>query len=161
VILDIALILAFLAPTTAPSSPVQNRIAAALSALRATNPEVQWDAKSAVMADITCDGINDVVVVEYDDQSVWLALVPGAKGGRLGKPIVQQFLVGAGAQSSMCQKPVRIKVWPQDCDGGAEPLPGCKPTKGASEFGLYDDACDHFNFYWDSDRKTLRWWRAN
>jgi hypothetical protein len=145
------LILTFFIPAAA-----QSKVATAVAAVRASNPKVQWDAKTAVTADITCDGIADVVVVGYDDKSVWVALVPGMKDGTLAKPIVQQFPIDAGVQSGFCEKPVRIVVSPLVCD---DDLPGCKPTKGASDFGLYDDACDHFNFYWDSDRKTLRWWR--
>jgi hypothetical protein len=144
--------LMFLLPQAKPTN-------AALAALRASNPKVQWDAKSAVMADITCDGIKDVVVVGYDAESIWVALVPGLKSGKLATAIVQQFLVGAGAQSSICEKPVRIVVSPLDCEGNAGPLPGCKAVKGASGFGIYDDTCDHFEFYWDSERKALRWWR--
>ena len=67
----------------ATPTPVQSQTSAALIMLRASNPKVQWDAKSAVTADITCDGIADVVVVGYDDKSVWLALVPGLKDGTL------------------------------------------------------------------------------
>jgi hypothetical protein len=156
----LTLILAFLLPQQVPSSSVaRNQSRAALTMLHASNPRVQWDAKSAVLADITCDGITDIVVVGYDSESVWLALVPGLKSGQLAKPIIQQFFVGAGAQSSICRKPVRIEVYPLDCEGDAGPLPGCKFVKGASEFGIYDDACDHFEFYWDSERKALRWWR--
>jgi hypothetical protein len=140
----------------ATPTPVQSQTSAALIMLRASNPKVQWDAKSAVTADITCDGIADVVVVGYDDKSVWLALVPGLKDGTLAKPIVYQFPIDPGDQAVFCAKPVRIKVSPLVCN---DDLPGCKPTKGASEFGLYDDACDHFNFYWDTERKQLRWWR--
>jgi hypothetical protein len=120
---------------------------------------VQWDAKSPVVADITCDGITDVVAVGYDAKSVWVGLVPGLKSGKIDRPITLQFLVGAGAQSSICGKPVRIEVSALDCEGNAGPLPGCKAVKGASEFGIYDDECDHFEFYWDSARKALRWWR--
>src|SRR5262249_36601431 len=142
-----------------PTSAPQRQVTAALTTLRASNPKVQWDAKSAITADITCDGIKDVIVVGYDAESVWVALVPGLKTGKLATAIVQQFSVGAGAQSSICAKPVRIEVSSLDCEGNAGPLPGCKAVKGASGFGIYDDACDHFEFYWDSERKTLRWWR--
>jgi hypothetical protein len=155
----LTLVLTFLLPQSAPSTAAQSQTNAALSVLRASNPKVQWDAKSAITADITGDGISDVVVVGYDADSVWLALVPGTKAGKLAKPILQQLLLGAGAQSSICQKPVHIEIYPLDCEGSAGPLPGCKAVKGASSFALDDDACDPFNFYWDSERKALRWWR--
>jgi len=35
----------------------------------------------------------------------------------------------------------------------------CKPTKGCHSFTVIDDECDSFNFYWDSSRRTLAWWR--
>jgi hypothetical protein len=150
----------FLWPQAATSSAAQNQINTALTALRSSNPKVQWDAKSAVMADITGDGIKDIIVVGYDADSVWLALVPGAKAGTLAKPLVSQFSLGAGAQSSVCRMPVHIEIYPLDCEGNSGPLPGCKMVRGASSFALDDAACDPFNFYWDSDRKTLRWWRS-
>jgi hypothetical protein len=151
--------LMFLLPQATPTNAAQRQTNAALVALRASNPKVQWDAKSAVMADITCDGINDVVVVGYDAESVWFALVPGLKGGKLGKPMVNQLLIDPGVQGGLCSKPVHIEIYPLDCEGDSGPLPGCKMVKGASGFQLADDHCDPFNFYWDSERKTLRWWR--
>jgi hypothetical protein len=152
----VLLTLLFSSPT---ATPVQSQTSAALIMLRASNPNVQWDAKSAATADITCDGIADVFVVGYDNTSVWLALVPGLKDGNLAKPIVAQFPIDAGVQNGFCAKPVRIEVEPLDCEGESAPLPGCKPTKGASSFSLVDDACDSFHFYWDSERKELLWWR--
>jgi hypothetical protein len=137
------------------SAAVQNQTSAAIALLRTANPKVQWDAKSAAMADITGDGVRDVIAAGYDDKSVWVALVPGLKDGKLAKPVVQQFLINAGRQDGFCGKPVRIELFPLDCEG----LSGCKASTTAFSFGLYDDKCDHFNFYWDSDLKTLRWWR--
>jgi hypothetical protein len=159
VIAYLVLILTFLFQPPVAGRAAQSQIPTAFTVLRASNPKVQWDAKTAVTADITCDGIADVIVVGYDDKSVWVALVPGMKDGTLAKPIVQQFPIDGGVQNGFCEKPVRIEVRPQDCEGQAGSLPGCKPTQGASEFGLYDDACDHFEFYWDSAMKQLRWSR--
>ena len=120
--------------------------------------KVQWDEKSAAVADITGDGLADVIIVGYDDNSVWVALVPGMKSNKLGKPTIQQFFVGQ-AQSSFCAKPVHIELYPLQCEGDSGPLPGCKQVRGASEFALDDDSCDPIHFYWDQKKKTLRWWR--
>jgi hypothetical protein len=137
----------------------RSQITAAIAAIRTSNPKVQWDAKNAVTADITCDGIADVVVVGYDDKSVWVALVPGMKDGTLAKPIVYQYPVNAGVQSGFCAKPVHIEIYPLSCEEEGKRLPGCKPVKGASSFSLEDGACDSFNFYGDSQQKVLQWWR--
>jgi hypothetical protein len=147
----------FLAPVL-PQNAVQSKIADAFNEVRVSSPKVQWDAKSAVMADITGDGISDVIVVGYDEKSVWLALVAGIKGSKLAKPIIQQFSIGQ-SQSSFCARPVHVDVYPPDCEGNAGPLPGCKAVKGAAQFSLEDGACDSFHFYWDRDRRALRWWR--
>lgn len=89
------------------------------------------------MADINGDGEPDVIAVGYEAKSMWLALVPGIKGGKLAKPFVLQSVIDAGTQDGFCRKPVRIKVFPLDCAD----LPGYKASRGQPGFRLYDDAC--------------------
>jgi hypothetical protein len=134
---------------------------AAISILHAAQPEVEWDAKTAVSADVTCDGKSDTAIVGYvKSEAVWLGVVAGNNDNKASKPVVMKFLVGKHSQDSFCAIPVQIETHPIDCDGDeGETLPGCKKVKGCSDFSLVDNSCDSFNFYWDSSRKKLAWWR--
>lgn len=130
---------------------------AAISALHVAQPKVNWDAKTAVSADVTCDGRADTAIVGYDrNEAVWLGVV----SGNSKYPVTMKFLVGKHSQDSFCSIPVQIETHPIDCEGDeGETLPGCKKVKGCSDFSLVDNSCDSFHFYWDSTRKKLAWWR--
>lgn len=133
---------------------------AGVKALREAKHEVNWDAKTAVVADVTCDGIPDTVVVGYERDAVWLGAVPGTKSNKPGKLTTTRFSVGKQTQDSFCAVPVRVEAYPIECeDEEVGDLPGCRPVKGCSAFSLVDDACDSFHFYWDVSQKALRWWR--
>jgi hypothetical protein len=133
---------------------------AAVKALREAKREVTWDAKTAVVADVTCDGVPDTVVVGYERNTVWLGAVPGTTSDKSAKLTTTRFSVGKQTQDSFCTVPVRIEAYPLECeDEEVGALPGCKPVKGCSAFSLVDDSCDSFHFYWDSSRKLLTWWR--
>jgi hypothetical protein len=136
-----------------------SRLAAALKVLHSTNAAVTWDAKGAKVADVTCDRVADTIVVGYESKAVWLGIVPGSKSTHVGEPITIRFSVGEHTQNSFCEIPVRISIYPIDCENDEGPIPGCKVIKGCSAFSLADDACDSFHFYWDSSRKSLTWWR--
>ena len=132
-----------------------------ISILSAAKPMVNWDAKSAVNADVTCDGKVDTAVVGYEkDEAIWLGVVSGAVGNKPTKPVTMRFLVGKETQDSFCSSPVEIEVQPIGCeDDDIGALPGCKEVKGCSEFSMIDSSCDSFHFYWDSSKKKLVWWR--
>ena len=133
---------------------------AAISILRAAQPTVNWTAKTAVSADVNCDGKADVALVGYEGiDFVWLGLVPGSDFNKSTKPITMQFLVGKHSQDSFCSVPVWIKKLPLDCNGDGDKLPGCKIVNGCSSLLMIDDNCDAFHFYWDSSQKELQWWR--
>lgn len=133
----------------------------AIAILHAAKREVDWDAKTAVSADVTCDGNADIAIVGYEkEQAVWVGVVPGSDKKRVSKPVMMRFPVGKHSQDSFCSVPVQIEAQPIECDDeelGA--LPGCKRVRGCSDFSIVDHACDSFHFYWDSSRKRLMWWR--
>jgi hypothetical protein len=134
-----------------PTATPQHQTSAAIAALQASSPNVEWDVKTAVTADITGDGIEDTVVIGYNARAVWLGFVPGMKSSALGKPQVIELVV--------CRRPVHIQLSPATCEGSTGPLLGCKVVKGTSEIAVVDDACDAYHFYWDRTLKTLDWWR--
>ena len=146
-----SLIMYLLFSQSVPTATPQHQTSGAIAALQASSPNVEWDVKSAAMADITGDGIVDTVVIGYNARAVWLGLVPGMKSGALGKPQVIELEV--------CRRPVHIQLSPATCEGSTGPLLGCKVVKGASEITVVDDACDPYHVYWDRALKTLDWWR--
>jgi len=156
----IATSIVFLAISCRPYPAAATDFAAAIKALEEAKHEVKWDAKTAVVADVTCDGVPDTLVVGYEKDGVWLGVVPGPNAGKSAKLTTTRFSVGKQTQSSFCAVPVRIETDPIECEDeefGA--LPGCKRIKGCLAFSLVDDSCDSFHFYWDSSRKKLTWWR--
>ena len=134
----------------------QNPNGSVLDFLKQNHPSVQWDEKSAKVADVTCDGTPDTVVFGSDPGKVWVAVV---SPNEPRNPQLLSFPLATHSQDSFCSVPVRIELEPFDCDADGEKLPGCKPVKSCSTFSLADDACDSFHFYWDSTRQTIRWWR--
>jgi hypothetical protein len=132
----------------------------AINALRKAKREVNWDAKTAVVADVTCDRVPDTIVVGYERDAVWLGVVPGPGTNKSAKLSTMRFPVGTQSQDSFCAVPVHVETYPIACeDEDIGVLPGCKPVKGCLAFSLDDDKCDSFHFYWESSQKALAWWR--
>ena len=128
----------------------------AVKNLAKLHPDVQWDPKSVAFADVNCDRKNETIVLGKQKNEAVIALVSGE---HQEKTQLLSFPIGSATQDSFCAMPVRIEVSPLECEPDVGPLPGCRPVKGCQSFRVADDECDSFNFYWDSSRKTLGWWR--
>ncbi len=131
----------------------------ALDALRRAEPNAKWDDKSAVLADVTCDGNPDTIAVGYKRKKVFVGVVPGGVSEPASKPMVFEFSVGEHSQESFCETPVRIKTSPLTCRSWYGRLKGCKVVRGCREFAVIDDACDSFHFFWNSSENAFNWWR--
>ncbi|TAK99077.1 MAG: hypothetical protein EPO08_17395 [Rhodospirillaceae bacterium] len=131
----------------------------AIRALEAEVPEATWDQKTAVKADVTCDGANDTLVLGSEKDTVWIGVVPGpGKTSAKLKPLAWNFPISAGNQGSFCARPVRIVPYDHVCENDAYGKMGdCKPIKGCKDFAVVDDTCDSFNFYWNTDGKFSLW----
>ncbi|TMH89902.1 MAG: hypothetical protein E6H44_07605 [Betaproteobacteria bacterium] len=156
-----AVLIGLIALFSASLSGAQDKpdLKAALTGLQAAKPKVSWDEKTAVSADVTCDGKPDTAVIGYEEGFVWLGVIPGYAGDKQAKPMTFRFTVGKDTQDSFCRVPVRIKTSAIGCKTEDFDLPGCKAVKGCSALSLIDEACDAFHFYWNSSRKRLTWWR--
>lgn len=130
---------------------------AAATALRKLNTTVDWNVSSAKIADVDCDGKPDTVMLGSKKDTV----VVGVVWGKASKqPQVFMFPVGRPARDEFCSNPTTIDVSPLDCQtNDSRPLPGCKVAAGCKAFSISDNNCDPFNFYWDSSRGDLSWWR--
>ena len=127
-----------------------------LTNLRKAYPAVAWNEKSVTLADVNCDGKPETILLGSEKSEVVIAIV-SPKSQK--KPQLFSFPISSATQNGFCRMPVRIVVSPLECESDSGPLPGCKPTRSCKEFTVADDECDGFNFYWDSSRKSLAWWR--
>jgi hypothetical protein len=86
---------------------------ASINALRNAQKQVRWDDKSAVVADVTCDGLPDTLVVGYQPDKVWLGVVHGAKRNVTPTTETLSFSLGK-SETSFCTSPVHIETAPID-----------------------------------------------
>lgn len=128
----------------------------AIHHLEKIHPEVQWERRSAAIADVNCDRKPEVIVLGKQSSQAVIAVVSDDSQDKIQ---LLSFPTGGATQDSFCAIPTRIEVNGLDCDSDLGPLPGCKPVKGCQEFSVADDECDSFNFYWDSSHESLSWWR--
>ncbi len=128
----------------------------AQTALHKSNPTVSWNVSSATTADVDCDGKPDTVMLGSEKDKVVVGVVWGASAKQSQ---IFVFPVRGDTQDGFCSNPKTIEVSPLDCQSNDGPLPGCKAATGCKAFSILDDGCDSFNFYWDSSRGTLAWWR--
>jgi hypothetical protein len=119
-----------------------------------------WDETSIVEVDINCDGKKDYAILGKSRQGVTVALVVGPVS-KESKIQSLKFLVGKRSQDSLCQLPAKLRIESLDY-GPTEAvgkLPGFRSSKECNAFGLTDDTCDSFHFYWNHQTNTLDWWR--
>jgi hypothetical protein len=152
--------IALLAYVTAVA-PVRAAEEPDIKALRAAQPNVRWQAKTATRGDFTCDGRADTAMVGYGRRGEpWIGLVPSASAKPTEAPSTLKFRLGNGRQDALCASPVRIETAPLVCaDQESGPMPGCKTAPGCLALSLVDDRCDAIHLYWDADQQLLRWWR--
>jgi hypothetical protein len=129
-----------------------------VTALNASSKtRVSWDFARAKTADVTCDGKQDRVLFGLSAGKVWMGMLPG--GG--GKPQTMEFPLASGEQRALCGQPKRIEVYPLACNTEAiGELEGCRQVRACRAFAIVDDECDSLNFYWNSSRRMIFWWRA-
>jgi len=124
--------------------------------LQQSNPEINWDIDSSKRGDFDCDGRKDTVVLGAQHDRVAVGVVWGAQGKR---PTVSVFPLHSPTQDGFCSVPKRVELTAHDCGSGEGTLPGCKVSQSCKDFRVVDNDCDAFNFYWDSEHKSLEWWR--
>jgi hypothetical protein len=139
------------------ANPQVTKTDVAVSELQKAHPAVKWNSKAAIVADVTCDGKPDTTVVLGSEKNT--VVVGVVSGEHSTKAQLLSFPIRRDTQDGFCTFPTRIEISPLDCDTEGGALPGCKPIKGCQAFTVIDDECDSFNFYWDSSRKSVAWWR--
>lgn len=125
----------------------------ALAALKKSG--VAWNIAKAQRADVTCDGKPDIVMFGTGKNAIWVGMAPGDGS----KPQVMEFSISNSRQDGFGSPPVRIDVYPINCESEAGHLDGCRPVRNCKSFSVDDEETDPFNFYWDDRHKVIRWWR--
>jgi hypothetical protein len=106
--------------------------------LKKSYPAVEWNEKSATIADVDCDGNADTIISGTEKDRVAVAVVPGTRDD---KPGVSFFPRSSHTQDGFCAVPIRIELSPLDCDSPVGPPQGCKPNKSCKAFSVVDDEC--------------------
>jgi hypothetical protein len=138
------------------ASPQPSQTDVAITSLQKSHSAAKWNGKSAVLAEVTCEGQPDTVVFGSEKGKVVVAVVSGSNPNKIQ---FFTFPVRRDTQDGFCAFPTRISTAPLNCEAEGGTLSGCKPVKGCQEFTVDDDGCDPFNFYWDSSHQTVQWWR--
>ena len=113
------------------------------------------------MADVTCDGRLDSIIVGRDASNVWVGVAHGVSDWRGNRPsTVMSFPLGGGAQDAFCARPRVLSVHELVCiNDNGEITPGCGKLPVCKAFSVSDEECDAFNFSWDDERQQLKWER--
>jgi hypothetical protein len=147
----------FLALIFVSSSSAQvSKTEVAVGVLQRAHPSVKWNSDSAKVADVTCDGKPDTILVGSEKDNVVIGVVSGAYPNDIQ---IFPFAIAADNQWGFCAFPKRIEISPLDCKSKDGSLKVCEPIEGCRKFTVIDDQCDPFNFYWDASLKRLQWWR--
>lgn len=136
------------------SAQAKSQVAA--TTLQKSNAAVNWNVSLAQTADVDCDDKLDTVMLGSEKGKVVVGIVWGSPAKQ---PQILMFPLDSGRQDGFCSNPNTIKISPLSCESSNGPLSGCKVRLGCKEFSVLDNQCDPFNFYWDSSRSTLAWWR--
>lgn len=159
-IASIGLIFAGCLVVTEAAQPLPIRQAMAFLVTQSGHGTV-WNAKSAIVADVTCNGKPDTIIVGRRHRAVLIGVVSESEQGKPKTPIIVEFPTNHPiGQNAFCGTDVHIEKERLVCKtGDGVPLAGCRPVRGCSAFRADDGECDSFHFYWDSKRKALTWWR--
>lgn len=149
----------------AQTAPKQSTFANAVSVLQAKYPKFEWQVKSAITIDINADGINDVAVLGYTNDTAAVGVVLGSR--RAAKPVTSymDFMRGdPSVERSMSGRNGTLKAVRQAAtlqealDSQAEGYRACARCYEVEVVG--DEGSDQIFIYWDTVSNSLNWWRV-
>lgn len=127
-----------------------------------THPNVAWDDRLSAVADVTCDGRLDSVIVGRDaNDKIWVGVAHGTSDWRGDRPsTVMSFPLGGGGQDAFCARPRVLSVQDRVClNDEGQITPGCGRLTVCKVFSVSDEECDAFHFSWDDAKQQLIWER--
>jgi hypothetical protein len=125
-------------------------------AAKALGPRVQWQERSVVKADLTCDARQDFAILGKQDSLLVLAVFANK---RTTKPIVIEI------DSDLDATRARLSVESQDFEtgtgdpGDVGPLPGFKRSKACYGLRLDDERIDSVHIYWNRVEGKFQTWQ--
>jgi hypothetical protein len=108
-------------------------------------PQIVWEEKTRIRADMNCDRETDDAFLGRADGSVYVGVI--ASG--VAMPEVLPFAVDAGKQAAICAEPAVLTAEPLDPPG-----PG-----GCAGLRLEGGDCDSIHLFWDRQSNRLSWSR--
>ena len=130
----------------------------ALERLSEAAPDVRWEAKSGLRADLDCDGRPDQAFLGRDAGRVYVGLVRAAAQ----KPEILDFAVDPGAQKAICEEPANLVVESLDYDptSAVGAVDGFRRSRTCKGLKLSGGECDSLHLFWNHALKRIDWWRA-
>lgn len=134
----------------------------AISVLKSAEPDVMWETGSQVVADINCDGKDDVSMIGKTKDQFIIATVLGPINS--GSSVSFVRLRGYGNrqyQDSVSEPNPKLTKEMLDYDptGMVGDLPGFLQSKTCTGLNLSSGETDSFHFYWNHASSQLEWWR--
>lgn len=115
--------------------------------------EVHWE-RSAVSADVDCDGKVDQIQLGYDQNRAWVRVET------LRKPHTFSLPKSTDSAYGLAAFPVKVRLENMDCTGSeGTPLAGCRPVKRCRAFRLDDGMTDAIHVYWNAKQQQFNFWR--
>ena len=122
-----------------------------------------WDDASSVVADINCDGVQDMAKIGYLDSEVVLSVTLGDSNQEhsltfgIGSSMRQDALCGTSVQLSR-ETPPRNNE--DTFVNGLGTVPeGHIDQEGCFDLKLSGGECDAIHIYWNHSTHRLSWWR--
>ncbi|WP_271007714.1 hypothetical protein [Paucibacter sp. B51] len=131
----------------------------AVRSMTSLKPSTTWDTSTLVRGDFNGDGLPDWAMVGYRSTRIELGVRLSARRPAKVRTQFLEFGIGSELQAAICDRPARLQVEAQFCHPMDEALPGCKPSKHANSIILSGGDCDPIHLYWNSDTRTMDWWR--
>jgi hypothetical protein len=141
----------------AEAQPRSSNKQEALRLLLASRPDIKWDLKSALNADIDCDRAPDKIFLGRAAGKIYVGVVRAA----IKEPEILEFRVGFHAQDGICQEPAKLGIESLDYDPADEigELDGFRRSRRCKGLLLSGGECDPIHLYWNYNVKHMGWWR--
>lgn len=151
------LFLAVIFATALQTLPPSASSGTALERLSESRPNVRWETKSGLRADVDCDGRPDQAFLGRSGGRVYVGVVRAAAQ----KPEILDFAVDAGIQKAICAEPAKLVVESLDYDptDAVGPIDGFHRSRRCRGLELSGGECDPIHLFWNHASKNLDWWR--
>jgi hypothetical protein len=137
------------------SAPASSRTA--LERLSEAQPDVHWETKSGLRADVDCDGGPDQAFLGRSGNRVYVGVIRAT----VRKAEIADFAVDAAIQRAICAEPAKLVVESLDYDPteAVGSIDGFHRSRTCRGLELSGGQCDSVHLFWNHASKSLDWWR--